>query len=273
MRDPAFLFYGNNFYEGTRTMLPEERACYVDLLIYQHQHNYIPTDLRRVLMYCSGVSLETVTLVLKEKFLLSDKGYYNEVLLAVTENRKVFGEKQSTNGKIGQFYKKSKTILSEPDYFELKQLLSKNTNEISLKIIGEFLKIDTKLSFNLDQAKLIALLKHLKIKNKDIIKVENTSKVLYKDEIVLNTKWLNKISEKNNIDVYTTKNFIFLFDEKLKLELDDKKSLQDYASHFSRWLPIEINKLKNKPNGKQLTSKEQFSFSIADAKKTLARGN
>ena len=37
MKDPAFLFYSKDFYEGTRTMLPEERACYIDLMIYQHQ--------------------------------------------------------------------------------------------------------------------------------------------------------------------------------------------------------------------------------------------
>ena len=32
MKDPAFLFYSKDFYEGTRTMLPEERACYIDLM-------------------------------------------------------------------------------------------------------------------------------------------------------------------------------------------------------------------------------------------------
>jgi len=41
MKDPAFLFYSKDFYEGTRTMLPEERACYIDLMIYQMLHTKI----------------------------------------------------------------------------------------------------------------------------------------------------------------------------------------------------------------------------------------
>ena len=30
-KDPAFLFYSQDFYAGTRTMLPEERACWAHL--------------------------------------------------------------------------------------------------------------------------------------------------------------------------------------------------------------------------------------------------
>ncbi|PSG90890.1 DUF1376 domain-containing protein [Aurantibacter aestuarii] len=67
-KDPAFLFYSQDFYTGTRLMLPEERACYIDLLIYQHQNGYIPTDLKRVQMFCSGCSLEVVETVLNTKF-------------------------------------------------------------------------------------------------------------------------------------------------------------------------------------------------------------
>jgi len=37
-KDSAFLFYSNDFYEGTRTMFPEKRACLIDLMIYQHKH-------------------------------------------------------------------------------------------------------------------------------------------------------------------------------------------------------------------------------------------
>lgn len=68
-KDPAFLFYSKDFYEGTRTMLPEERACYIDLLIYQHQNGgYIPDDIKRVQMYCSGCSEQVIKNVLNQKF-------------------------------------------------------------------------------------------------------------------------------------------------------------------------------------------------------------
>ena len=94
-KDPAFLFYSKDFYEGTRTMLPEERACYIDLLIYQHQNGgFIPNDLKRVLMYCSGCNEATLQATLEAKFKLSDKGWVNEVLEKVMSDREEFSGKQ-----------------------------------------------------------------------------------------------------------------------------------------------------------------------------------
>lgn len=77
-KDPAFLFYSTDFYEGTRTMLPEERTCYVDLMIYQHQRGPIPNDLQRVLLYCNGISEATLKATLQAKFKLTDKGWLSD---------------------------------------------------------------------------------------------------------------------------------------------------------------------------------------------------
>ena len=84
-KDPAFLFYSTSFYEGTRTMLPEERACYIDLLIYQHQHGFIPDDVRRLTMYCSGINEATLKATLEAKFKLCDKGWINQRLFDAME--------------------------------------------------------------------------------------------------------------------------------------------------------------------------------------------
>lgn len=80
MKDPAFLFYSKDFYEGTRTMLPQERACYIDLLIYQHQNGPIPNDIARLKMYCSGCDEETITRVLNHKFNQTVNGWSNHRL-------------------------------------------------------------------------------------------------------------------------------------------------------------------------------------------------
>ena len=106
--DPAFLFYSKDFYEGTRTMLPEERACYMDLLIYQHQHGPIPTDIKRVLLYCNGIAEATLIATLEAKFKLCDKGWVNRRLSEVIQQREEFSNRQSVNGKVGQFFKKAK---------------------------------------------------------------------------------------------------------------------------------------------------------------------
>jgi len=85
--------------------------------------------------------------------------------------------------------------------------------------------------------------------------------------------WMNEIAEKNKTDIQTVKIFFLDFDKKLKLEFDDKKTIQNYASHFSRWLPIEIKKLKQNKDAEQFTGKQQFKFSTIEAIKTIAGDN
>ncbi|AZA49774.1 DUF1376 domain-containing protein [Chryseobacterium carnipullorum] len=75
MKDPAFLFYSKDFYEGTRMMLPKERACYMDLLVYQHQNGKIPDDNIILLDFCHGVDEATLKTTLNLKFSPSDNGW------------------------------------------------------------------------------------------------------------------------------------------------------------------------------------------------------
>src|SRR5690606_23210854 len=107
MKDPAFLFYAKDFYEGTRMMLPEERACYVDLLIYQHQNGIIPDDLKRVLLYCSGVDQATLLATLQAKFEQTSEGWINKRMANIVSEREVYAKKQSESGKIGHFWRKA----------------------------------------------------------------------------------------------------------------------------------------------------------------------
>jgi len=164
MRDPAFLFYSKDFYEATRTMLPKERACYIDLLIYQHQNEYIPNEIERISMYCSGIDEATLQATLQAKFKLCDKGWYNERLSSVIEQRKAFSDKQSDNGLIGQFFKKAKSSLPSKDYTKLKEF-------IYFTYTKEKLINDLKINNN-HEAMLQAMLKHLVNVNvnKDLIK-------------------------------------------------------------------------------------------------------
>ena len=168
-KDPAFLFYSSDFYEGTRTMLPEERACFIDLMIYQHQRGIIPNDLKRVLLYCNGVDEATLKATLEAKFKQTDEGWINERLQKVIDERETYSEKQSINGAIGQFWKKAKAILSKKDFDNLKVALSDKRNDEILNLIKN--KEINKATL---EALLEALLKHYRDRdrniNKDIIK-------------------------------------------------------------------------------------------------------
>lgn len=132
-------------------MLPEERACYIDLMIFQHQHGPIPDDPKRVLMYCTGINEATLKATLKAKFKLGNKGWVNHRLESVISDRKKRSKIQSINGTIGQFWKKSKKILSEKKYDLLKKTYSNYSNEAFLKIIKDK---------EINKATLEALLKH-----------------------------------------------------------------------------------------------------------------
>lgn len=135
MKDPAFLFYSRDFYEGTRMMLPEERGCYIDLMIYQHQNGYIPDDIKRLKMYCSGVDEATLKATLEGKFKRCSKGWYNERLKNEISERESFKEEQSISGKIGQFWKRIYTIFSKNEIKKLKEILSK---DLILNLLDEY---------------------------------------------------------------------------------------------------------------------------------------
>ena len=184
-KDPAFLFYSKDFYEGTRLMLPEERACYIDLMIYQHQHGYIPKNLKRVLMYCSGVDEETLKATLEAKFKLCDEGWYNEKLQKISEERKEFSSKQSDNGKVGQFFKTAKSELSAKKFKELKDFVYQDFGkEELLKIIK---------NKNTLKASLKAMLKHLE--NGDVNEIEDVNENKEKEGVGEKTKPQKKTEE------------------------------------------------------------------------------
>lgn len=174
MKDPAFLFYSKDFYEGTRMMLPEERAAYIDLLVYQHQHGFIPKDTKKLTLYCSGVCENSIKATLEAKFKLCEKGYYNQRLRDVVDGRKEFAKKQSINGKVGQFWKNAKSKINSKLYKELRQYLAKYSNQ----------ELYDKLENNhggKQQAMLEAMLKHLVNANEDVNVNVNSNKPIPED--------------------------------------------------------------------------------------------
>lgn len=200
-KDPAFLFYSTDFYEGTRTMLPEERACYIDLLIYQHQNGIIPLELKRVLMYCSGVDEATLEATLEAKFKLTDKGWINERLSDTINKRKEYAEHQSKNGKIGQFWKKTKSVLSNKEYTDLRKALNDSDNEDILDYISDK---------DIVKATLEGLLKHLEIE------IENENETVNKNK----SESENKITFAENVKMKKAE-----FD-KLKIDYGEKETLK-----------------------------------------------
>lgn len=262
MKDPAFLFYSKDFYEGTRTMLPEERACYLDLIIYQHQNGGIPAnDLKRVLMYCNGIDNATLIATLNAKFTLCDGFYINKKLSEVINERKEFSQKQSTNGFVGNFWKKAKSILDSKSYLLLKSLLYKKSNNEVFDLIKDKV-IDKEMLENMINAKRNAMRTHLADEDEDAItninndisisninpeiskKIEerlNEEKIYHVDEIKdfmlsnENSYWFETYCMNNRL---SRDNLIKCIDEfilNLKGQNKLQKNKQELFTHFYNW--------------------------------------
>lgn len=243
-KDPAFLFYSNDFYSGTRTMLPEERACYIDLLIYQHQIGLIPLDLKRVLMYCSGISEAMLIATLEAKFIKTDDGWYNDKLTEVINNRKTFSNKQSINGTVGQFWKKAKALLSLEEYDKIKTFYSKKSNEIIHK---EIIEKDLKNDVNIE-AMLQAMLEQLENENEIKIKTPLDNNSSFKDTLLKNEKWKKDISSSFKITTAEVDLKLELFFNHLSTELKVHPSMNEFAKHFKNWIPVNKEKNGNNKN-------------------------
>jgi len=151
-------------------MLPAERACYLDLMIYQHQNGTIPDDPPRLLMYCSGIDQATLEAVLQAKFRRCDKGWYNERLSREIEKRKSYSRSQSLNGSVGQFWKKVKAELkSEKKWLQVRKKLSHLSKDQLFDLINQFHSLD----FTSFSAMLQAMLEHIENRNENGNEIEN----------------------------------------------------------------------------------------------------
>ena len=101
-KDPAFLFYSQDFIVGVQTMSWEDRGKYITILAQMHQQGRL--DEETICFLVGSVSVK-----LKAKLLIDDKGlWYNARHEAKTEKRNSFTESRRKNGLNGGRPKKQK---------------------------------------------------------------------------------------------------------------------------------------------------------------------
>lgn len=89
-KDPAFLFYSNDFLAGTFTMSNEQVGKYIRLLCLQHQ-KYELTE-NDMLNICQSYDTEVF-----DKFIKVNGKFYNERLRTEADRRKAFSESRRNN--------------------------------------------------------------------------------------------------------------------------------------------------------------------------------
>lgn len=101
-KDPAFLFYSQDFYTGVATLDWEERGKFISILCLMHQKGRM--DEKTISFLVGSVSVN-----LKSKFSIDEKGlWYNRRLEEETEKRNKFTETRRNNGSLGGRPKKEK---------------------------------------------------------------------------------------------------------------------------------------------------------------------
>lgn len=92
MKDPAFLFYSQDFYTGVATLTMEDRGKYITLLCLMHQQGRMTEE---TICFLVG----SVSDNLKSKFRIDEKGFwYNERLEIESEKRSKYTESRRING-------------------------------------------------------------------------------------------------------------------------------------------------------------------------------
>lgn len=91
MKDPAFLFYSQDFHTGTLFFTNEQVGKYIRLLIAQHQHGHLTE--RQMIFICGEKDDE----IFKKFSIDSDGKYYQKRLEEESQKRKAFSESRRNN--------------------------------------------------------------------------------------------------------------------------------------------------------------------------------
>lgn len=127
-KDPATLWYWNDWMGGTLTMSRHEKGAYMDLLTAQFNSGHLTeTQIRRLLGNDQGLW----GTVLREKFVVDGNGsYYNQRLEDEINKRKSYVESRGKNGSKGGRPKKPYAKPYEKPYAKPTDNLLENVNEI-----------------------------------------------------------------------------------------------------------------------------------------------
>lgn len=102
-KDPAFLFYPNDYIGGTMGMTFEEKGAYMELLMLQFNRGHMTKDM-------IGRTVGQLWVNIKDKFIEDFDGcFYNQRLEDEKNKRKAFSESRRNNRKGVNQYTKSKT--------------------------------------------------------------------------------------------------------------------------------------------------------------------
>ena len=142
MKDPAFLFYSNDFLSGTMLMTDEETGQYIKLLCLQHQKGHLKE--KDMLNICKSYNEEIFSKFKKDK----DENYYNERLEYEVNKRKAYSESRRNNRRKKETYEKDmKKICNSYEEHMENENVNENINKKNSKRGSKGKKEEEKIHF------------------------------------------------------------------------------------------------------------------------------
>lgn len=211
MKDPAVLFYINDWLTSTAEMDADVRGWYLNLLLHNYDKKDLPNDVEKLAVLCNVKFSEyerfkqVFEQVLKQKFEVTEENRLTNLRTNdILKNREVFKDKRSNAGKMSYVMK----------------FFAKNYNkEYRNKGLNEFVKENIDLDIDL--------------KNEQVLKqVFEHLFELYRNE-----------NESNNISKLNIKERTENFKNEI-IQFKDKYGVEMLKSFFNYW--SEPNKSKTK---------------------------
>jgi len=142
-KDPAFLFYPNDYIGGTMGMTFEEKGAYMELLMMQFNRGHMTEQM-------IGQTIGQLWDIIKDKFNVDPEGlYYNERLEEEQNKRKAFTASRRNNksGK-NQHPKKDGHMTShmEDENEDINTIVNTNTKSINIEFDIFWNEYDKKVS-------------------------------------------------------------------------------------------------------------------------------
>lgn len=210
MKDPAFLFYPNDWLGGTMGMTFEQKGAYMELLMLQFNRGHMTSHMiGQILGQSFGQNWDAI----KSKFEEDGNGhFFNRRLEEEQMKRKAFTDSRKNN-RAGK-NQHSKTTTNDGSSDGHTSSLMENENEnINNSIVSNYNTINGESFFEIDECA---------------------------KQAQLDTIWIESVSMNHKIAIIKTKALIDAFSLKLKADGELKKELKDFKQHFNNWLRFEL---------------------------------
>jgi len=159
-KDPAVLFYTSDFLSGTYELTYVERGMYITMLCIQHQkeNNEIPKD-----YFDSIIPIDSP---LRNKFVITVTGYYNNRMRIESDKRKAFC--QSRRDSVSKRYVRTTHVDTHVEHTNVRmENVNENANTNTIKDVKEN---TWREDFNIYKNLIISAFEELKKDNDELNK-------------------------------------------------------------------------------------------------------